>query len=136
RWNRVVDALNGEGWGTIIGPVDWWDGPGDWPDVIPFTGYRNLGILPDGRAVTADRYPITTTEYAAAVPDTRVPVTESGVFNNFPAWKQGKYTALDSPIPMVNWEEAWLIRADIENEVNNDQAAAVALVNEIRAYHD
>lgn len=131
RWNRVFNAHNQSGWGTVMGPIDWWSGPGDWPDEIPFTGYRHLGILPDGRAISDDRFPITTSDEASALPDARVPVFESGEFNAFPAWKQGKYASLEDDIPIVNWEEAWLILAEIEGG-----QAAIDRVNEIRVAHD
>lgn len=130
RWNRVVNAHNESGWGTVMGPIDWWSGPGDWPDVIPFTGYRNLGILGDGRAISDDRFPITTTDEPSAVPDTRVPVIDQGEFNAFPAWKQQKYSSLEDDIPIVNWEEAWLILAEIEGG-----QAAIDRVNDIRTAH-
>ncbi|MQA90371.1 MAG: RagB/SusD family nutrient uptake outer membrane protein, partial [Gemmatimonas sp.] len=131
RWNRVFASHNSFGMNTVIGPIDWWTGPG-WPDVIPYTGYRNLGILPDGRAVTDDRYPITTTESETAVADTRVRVRDEGaVTNTFPRWSQQKYPGLDANIPLANWEEVWLIRAELEGG-----QAAIDFVNEIRSAHD
>lgn len=137
RWNRAVHALNQQGWGTLIGPVDWWTGPGGWPTVIPYTGYRDLGLLPDGRAVTDTGHPILTTGSAGAVADARVPVKqdflpngEPRIFNRFPVWHQRKYTGLDSDIPMANWEEAWLILAEIEGG-----QSAIDRVNEIREFH-
>ena len=39
--------------------IDFWEGDPNpvtgqpWPAVLPFTGYRNLGILEDGRAALA-----------------------------------------------------------------------------------
>jgi hypothetical protein len=131
RWNRVVNSHNDFGLNTVMGPVDWWNGPG-WPAVIPFTGYRSLGILPDGRAVTADGYPITTTGNAAAVADSRVPVrNENALTNGFPRWTQQKYRGLDADIPLANWEEIWLIRAELAGG-----QAAIDLVNEIRVFHN
>lgn len=131
RWNRVFNAHNGSGWGTVIGAVDWWRGPGNWPEVIPYTGYRNLAVLPNGRAVTETGHPITTTA-AGAVPDTRVAMRNTGrVFNGFPSWAQEKYTSLDAPIPLANWREAWLILAEIEGG-----QAAIDRVNAIRQAHN
>jgi hypothetical protein len=132
RWNRVFNSNNGSGWGTVIGAVDWWRGPGNWPAVIPFTGYRNLGVLPDGRAVSETGHAITTVGTPGAVADTRVPVRNTGrVFNGFPSWVQEKYTGLQSPIPLANWREAWLMLAEIEGG-----QAAIDRVNAIRAAHN
>jgi len=131
RWNRVVDAHNNQGWATITGPITWHAKVGNWTmAVVPFTGYRYLGILPDGRAVTETRHPITTQNSPEAVADTRVPVTYHGIYNGFDAYKQQKYPNLDSPMVMANWEEIWLIRAEIVGG-----QGAIDLVNEIRDYH-
>jgi hypothetical protein len=137
RWNRMYNAYNATFRGTVSPPVDWWTGAG-WPDVIPFTGYRNLGILPDGRAISDARNPITTTGAASAVADVRVPVVqlflpngEPRIFNGWPVWVQMKYPAVDSDFPIANWEEAWLILAEVEGG-----QGAIDRVNEIRAYHD
>jgi hypothetical protein len=130
RWNRIVNTHNNAGWNTIIGPIDGWKGPGNWPPVIPFTGYRDLGVLPDGRAISTAQNAITTAT-AGAVKDIRVPVLDAKtVLNRFPVWRQQKYTSLDSDMPLANWEEAWLIRAEIEGGQR-----AITLVNEIRASH-
>lgn len=130
RWNRMVAGHNNFGINTVIGPVDWWNG-GGWPAVIPYTGYRDLAILPDGRAISDDRYPITTSADPAAIRDTRVPVRdEKKLTNGFPRWTQQKYPDLDADIPLANWEEVWLIRAEIEGG-----QPAIDYVNEIRAFH-
>lgn len=122
RWNRVFANQNlTNGWVSVVGPVNNWIGSGRpdatgkvWPTVIPFTGYWNLGILPDGRAVTADEYPITTTANATAVADTRVPVVPTGTIGGplrYPIHIQEKYIGEDADIPLAKWEEAWLIIA-------------------------
>jgi hypothetical protein len=129
RWNKVFNSHNEEQINTVAGPVDWWTGTG-WPPVIPFTGYRNLAVLPDGRAVTATGNAITTAA-AGAVPDVRVRVRDEGRrFNEHPVWRQQKYPSLAAPIPLANWEEAWLIRAKIEGG-----QTAIDLVNDIRRHH-
>lgn len=110
--------------------ITWWDGPGDWPNPIPYTGYQDLGLLPDGCAVTEQGISVTVDDAANAVEDTRVPVELVGVFNNFPKWVQNKYTDLGSDMPIANWEEAWLIRAEVEGG-----ETAINLVNEIREHH-
>jgi hypothetical protein len=134
RWNRVVNANNQAGWGTVAGPVTWWSGPGGWPAAIPYTGYRNRGILPDGRAVANTGHAVLTTDGATVVRDTRTPVTQifqpNGqplLFNAFPVWRQQKYTATESPIPVANWAEARLILAEIEGG-----QAAIDHVNVLR----
>lgn len=47
-------------------------------------------------------------------------------------WLQGKYTALDSPIPLARWEEAQLIIAEAELEAGN-LPAAVTIINALHA---
>jgi starch-binding outer membrane protein, SusD/RagB family len=135
RWNKVVGGNNDNPFISLAGPVNWWSGPGGWPAVIPFTGFRNLAILPDGRAVTNDRYPITLAS-AGAVADVRVPAQDRNtVVNGYPFWTQQKYDDAGDDIPLANWQEVWLILAEIENEAGNGQAA-IDLVNEIRDFHD
>jgi hypothetical protein len=108
-----------------------------WPQNIPFTGYPYLGILPDGRAVRDDGLPIRRTGANAAVPgveatavaDVRVPFylgQISGLGSGQRPIHQ-KYPALDSDIPMVNWKEMVLIRAEIQGG-----QAAIDLVNTLR----
>jgi len=135
RWNRVFHLNQDFQLNSVIGPIDGWDGPPnpvtgvEWPAVIPFTGYRDLGILPDGRAVSNAGYPITTTDDPTAVADTRVPVEDQNRDSNgFPVWYEMKYTSLEDDLPMAKWQEAWLIRAEIEGG-----QTAIDLVNEIRA---
>ena len=115
---------------TVAGPVNWWTGPdgpaGPWPAVIPFTGYLDLGIATDGRAVDASGNPITTTADPMAMADTRVVVTPETLTQGDAGFGQNKYTALDQPIPLVNWQEMWLIRAEA------NPAQAVGLVNDLR----
>lgn len=134
RWNKVVGGNNDNPFISLAGPVNWWSGPGNWPAVIPFTGYRDLAILPDGRAVSDDRYPITLAS-AGAVADVRVPSQDMNtILNGYPFWTQQKYPDAGADIPMANWQEVWLILAEIENESGNGQAA-IDLVNEIRDFH-
>ena len=121
--------------------IDWWKGlPNpvtnkDWPTPIPFTGYRNLGILPDGRAVRDDGVPIRTAgtnrtaAESTAVADGRVKTlitTVQGVSGG-PTYVGARYGAEAEDIPVVNWKEMWLIRAEIEGGQK-----AIDLVNELR----
>ena len=124
--------------------MDWWQGPPNpatgqlFPDVIPFTGWVNLAILPDGRAVREDGLPIrkegpytTAEEQADAYRDprvqTRLIVARAGSVPmvNIP----NRYPNADDDIPLVNWKEMVLIRA--ESELGQ---GAIDLVNEMRAF--
>jgi hypothetical protein len=143
RVNRVYSAHVGLGWVALLGPVDWWTGTSStnpltgapWPAVIPFTGYWELGILPDGRAVSDTGHPITLAD-AGSVADSRVPAEEivaSGIGsgpNNYPRWEQRKYTDAGDDFPIAKWEEAWLIQAQVAGG-----QTAIDLVNEIRTAH-
>ena len=143
---RNIAAEAGAGIGSkfaeAIGTIDWWKGAPNpvtgkaWPAVIPFTGYVALGILPDGRAVRDDGVPIRTAgtnrtpEESAAIADPRVR-TEVGVIQgkggvSRPAnlkFAGGK----GDDIPLVNWKEMVLIRAEIAGG-----QTAIDLVNTIR----
>ncbi len=138
RWNKVFNGHNQEQITTVIGPVSWWSGSGTtnpatgqpWPSVIPFTGYRNLAVLPNGRAVTEDGRAVTLAD-AGAVADPRVPVVhENRVFNELQVWRQQKYPSLSANIPLANWHEAWLIIAKVQGGQE-----AINRVNDIRAAH-
>ncbi|MEX2581630.1 MAG: hypothetical protein WD766_00015 [Gemmatimonadota bacterium] len=138
RWNRVFASQVGtNGWVAIVGPIDYWSGPPNpvtgqpWPEVIPFTGYWDLGVLPDGRAISATEHPITTTDFAAAVADPRVPVVNTGNDRGgprqYPILISQKYSSEDADIPLAKWQEAWFILAQIRKG-----QAAIDLVNDIR----
>lgn len=143
RWNRGWTSGSGGGFFELYDPIGWWQGlpnplTGEsWPEVIPFTGYTFLGILPDGRAVHENGIPVRTQAgwmnshgvAAGAVIDTRVRHRTATIQG-----KQGegevadKFTGEDSDIPLVNWKEMVLIRAEIEGGQR-----AIDLVNELRA---
>jgi hypothetical protein len=93
----------------------------DWPDPIPFTGYLDLAVASDGRAIDASQYPITTAT-AGSTADTRVQISALG--------DPQKYVGLASPIPLLNWQEAWLIQAEAAAAT---PATAVGFVDDIRA---
>jgi hypothetical protein len=124
----------------------WWQSPlpnpatgRPWGDIIPFTGYSNLGILPDGRAVSDEGIPVRTAVgpspwnnrigvVAGATPDTRVrqivaSITGKGGNGVLP----NRYTDEGSDIPLVNWKEMFLIRAEAAGG-----QTAIDLVNTIR----
>lgn len=147
RWNRVYSNHNLTGYSTLVGPIThaFWQADDvtnpvtgtDWPDPIPYTGYWDLGILPDGRAVSDAGYPITTTDEPTAEPDTRVPAIDTGEnesVRGYPIWRQQKYTSEGDNFPLAKWEEAWLIRAEAAARGATAEDP-VALVNEIRAAH-
>ena len=127
--------------------IDFWEGPPNpvtgqpWPNPIPFTGWINLGILPDGRAVREDGLPIrtegpytTAEELADAIRDTRVQhftaEGRAGAGGSF-VYVVNRYTKADDDIPLVNWKEMVLIRAEIAGGQR-----AIELVNELRAADD
>ena len=126
----------------IHDPVDWWDGPPNpvtgqpWPEVIPFTGWTNLGVLPDGRAVHENGVPVRTEAGAindrgvvpGAVRDLRVKHHLDDVQARGPgANVHDRYESEASSIPFVTWAEMALIRAEAAGG-----AEAVNLVNQLR----
>ena len=154
RQNRVNEAHHSTGLGTIQGPITWWSGPPDpntgqaWPAVIPFTGYQFLAISADGRAVTEDRYPITSelppaaqgvtrradpsTVDPNAVKDPRVDVfLHEKLTVSYPWWQTRKYRAPGEDMTMVSWEEMRLIQAEIAGG-----QGAIDRVNEIRTAYN
>jgi len=67
------------------------------------------------------------------VPDTRVPVTDSGVRGHDGAtnhYFQNKYTSSAAAIPMATWREAQLIMAEAR------PSEAVAAINRLRSLHN
>ncbi len=101
-----------------------------WPNIIPFTGYINLAIdAATGRAVTDDGYPLTT-ETAGTVGDSRV--THRLEAGSTSVFLTNKFRDFADDIPLINWREMRLIQAQHQNEVANNQAAAIALINELR----
>jgi hypothetical protein len=135
RRNKAYFYHTAVGYGLVNGPVNYWDGTdvnpatgNPWPAVIPFTGYIDLAVAADGRAVDASGYPITTAT-AGAVEDPRVPLTDGdqvaqgGAVGFFPM----KWTDLADDIPIINWKEMRLIEAEA------NPAQAVAMVNAVRA---
>ena len=166
---RNLNYYNGPSarFASLQGVVDWWQSASyqpnpatgkKWPAVIPFTGYTDLGILPDGRAVRDDGLPIRLAgpvgvlsleeKYRnaavedAAVADPRVPFITGIVggksFITFIATKWpscavsvcgnfGGGSGEAAYIPLVNWKEMVLIRAEAEGG-----QGAIDRVNEIR----
>lgn len=94
-----------------------------WPDPVPFTGYLNLAIDADGRAVDENGYPITA-ETAGAVEDVRVPHTIGSTAGG-PDNIIQKYTSLADDIPLVSWAEMRLIRAEANPSEAVDHVNAV-----------
>ena len=146
RQNKTMQASTISRIATVIPAVTWWPAGGGLKDAdgFPtgpqeaFTGYVDLGVMPDGRAVSAEGFAVRTSEFPTAVADARVTV-DDGVANDGSALQvagfqyrfQQKYTSTGSDIPLANWEEAWLIMAQ-----NEGGAAAVTRVNVIRAAHN
>jgi hypothetical protein len=136
RLNRVYSGHVGLGWVALLGPIDWWAGAPDpvsgnpWPAVIPYTGYWDLAVLPNGRAVSDTGHPITLDD-AGAVADPRVPVQEvasQGIGTvTYPRWEQRKYLDADADFALAKWQEARLIEAFVTGG-----QTAIDLVNDIR----
>jgi hypothetical protein len=165
---RNLNYYNGPGakFASLQGVVDWWQSSSfqpnpatgqKWPAQIPFTGYTDLGILPDGRAVRDDGLPIRLAGPAgipalaekyrqagedAAVADTRVPwitglvggkSTITFIATKWPncavsvCGNFGGGTGEAAYIPLVNWKEMMLIRAEAEGG-----QGAIDRVNDIR----
>lgn len=123
RWNQVYQHLTVSKYGTVPPQVDF-EG-----SLVAFTGYRDLTIAADGRAVNADGSPVMGT----GTPDPRVPVENTGQLGQdgvTPHWIQTKYTSYDDPIVFARWEEAQLILAELEGG-----QSAIDRVNAIRAAH-
>lgn len=144
RRNKVYQQGTSSGYSAVAPVNDWWSGDPNpatgqpWPAVIPFTGYVDLGILPtDGRAVWDDNgLPVRLAgsylkpEDAAAIMDTRVTHFTKSLQGGSTGEVPNKYTGDEDPIPFVNWEEIWLIRAEAAGG-----QTAIDLVNDIRAAH-
>jgi hypothetical protein len=149
RRNEIGSVRDAGGFLDLYDPIDWWPNnivnPATgqlWPEVLPFTGYTFLGILPDGRAVHDDGIPVRYRGTAdlihigndygvepTAVPDPRVSTREVEIQGKGGrGYVPTKYPDVDNDIPLVNWKEMWLIRAEIEGG-----ARAIELVNELRA---
>ena len=143
RRNMPYYAGTASGFAELKGVNDWWRGSRHpvnpvtgraWPDVLPFTGYQELGILADGRAVWEDNgLPVRRTgPYRkpgedAAVPDTRVRFRQGQVQGRGVSYSNAKWATEADDIPIVNWKEMVLIRAEAEGGQR-----AIDLVNEIR----
>jgi hypothetical protein len=133
RVNKVYEVATQITPSIVMGPFVHWDGPPnpvtgrDWPNPIPFTGYLDLGILPDGRAISADQYPITTTDNPTAVEDTRVRTIIKKTQGPLEGPAPVKYASASTFMPLVSWNDMWLIRAEIEGG-----QAAIDRVNDIR----
>lgn len=147
RWNRVYSNHNLTGYSTLVGEIThaFWQADDvtnpatgtAWPDPIPFTGYWDLGILPDGRAVSDAGNPVTTASEPTAESDSRVPAMDTGETEDvrgYPVWRQMKYTSEGDDIPLAKWEEAWLIRAEAAARGATAEDP-IALVNTIRQAH-
>jgi hypothetical protein len=144
RLNRGYNSGTAGGFFELYDPMNWWTGLPNpvtgraWPAVIPFTGWTYLGILADGRAVSDEGIPIRTRAgwqnavgvTAGAVTDTRV-THRTSIIQGKPTTSgevATKWTSDGSDIPLVNWKEMVLIRAEVAGGQQ-----AIDLVNTLRA---
>jgi hypothetical protein len=140
RLNKPFNSGTENRYHELYDVIDFWKGLPNpvtgqsWPAQIPFTGYRSLGILPDGRAVREDGLPIRTAgpyrtpEEATAVLDPRVKTVVQQLNGaSYATQMNARYTGQADDIPVVNWKEMLLIRAEIAGGQQ-----AIDLVNQIR----
>ncbi|MSR19991.1 MAG: RagB/SusD family nutrient uptake outer membrane protein [Gemmatimonadetes bacterium] len=158
RRNKVYDSGTAAAFSGMLGINTYWNGatrntnPATgalWPATIPFTGYIFLGIQPDGRTLEATNTPVRWAQEIRS-PATASPAEAAVSLNNGsvqdprithlyksiqgPAKREvpTKFSAVENDIPLVTWRELTLIRARFENEVSNNQGAAIALINNMR----
>ena len=99
-----------------------------WPNPVPFTGYLDLAVDVDGRAVDNDGYPITTaTMGAGGVADPRIELAIGNTAGGDDYIIQ-KYKSLSDDVPLINWKEMRLIQA----EAAGPGGTATAFVNQVR----
>ncbi|HSH74670.1 MAG TPA: RagB/SusD family nutrient uptake outer membrane protein [Longimicrobiales bacterium] len=159
RRNKVYHAGNSAGFSGMLGINDWWRGTTNnrapnpatgqqWSDTIPFTGYIFLGIGPEGQTLETNgsvaNMPVRWAQQQRdanedpvslgnlAVPDTRVEHIYKSIQGPEKREVVDKYKGDDEDIHLATWRELTLIRAEWENTTNNDQAAAIALINALR----
>ncbi len=113
-----------------------------WPNPIPFTGYIFLGVMPDGRVVDDAGYPVRWAQELrapapssapiplgnGAIADVRVPHVFLSISGPAPREVPRRYTRVEDDIPLVDWDEMWLIRAE-----HAGGQTAIDLVNQLRA---
>jgi hypothetical protein len=133
------------GFFEMYDPIDWWSGLPNpatgqaWPNVIPFTGWTYLGIMPDGRAIHDNGIPVRTRAgwhnahgvVANAVRDLRVPHQTAQIQGKSTTFGEVaiKHTGEGSDHRLVNWKEMVLIRAEIAGGQE-----AIDLVNQLRRF--
>jgi hypothetical protein len=145
RRNMPYYAGTASGFEELKAVNDWWKGPSQpvnpvtgkaWPAILPFTGYQELAILPDGRAVWEDNglpvrkaglYRKPAEDAAGVVADSRVKFRIGQVQGRGQSYINAKWASEGDDIPLVNWKEMVLIRAEAVGG-----QGAIDLVNEIR----
>lgn len=150
RRKKIFDSGTSGGFSRMIGVNSWWNPASRrpnaatgqlWPDPIPFTGYIFLGVMPDGRAVDDNGYPVRWAQEVrspqpfslpiplgnGATPDVRVPHIFRSISGPSPPDVPNTYRSVADDIPLVDWEEMWLIRAE-----QAGGQTAIDLANELR----
>ena len=147
RRNYIGSNRNIGGFLDMYDPIDWWTGATNpatgqaWPDILPFTGWNTLGIMPDGRAVHDSGIPIRYANSdvllgnnigveAGAVADLRVSHRRVEIQGKGGAgYVTTRFTEVDDDMPLVHWMEMVLIRAE-----GAGGQGAIDLVNELRTH--
>lgn len=135
RRNKVYNTGTAVGYAGMLDVNDWWnEGPNPvtgaaWGSPIPFTGYLNLSLMADGRAVHASGLPVRASDAGSSL-DSRVGHFIKTVQGPVPRDVPTKYTADSDNIPLVSWQELLLIKAEAQGG-----QAAIDLVNELRTFH-
>ncbi len=130
---RLKEATNSYGY-TDLGahPVAGTPNAGGWPNPVPYTGYLDLAVDSEGRAIDNGGFPLTTASttdvVGALAADTRIPLVIGNTAGG-PDWVEAKYGDLSADIPLVNWREMRIIRA----QAAGPSAAGVDHINAIRA---
>ncbi len=152
RRNKIFVAVTDVSYSGGLGVNDWWQSalrapnPATgmlYPDVIPFTGYFFMGIMPDGRTLEAGQLPVVWADEVrdgagdpvpngnGSVPDTRVPHIFKTIQGSSVREVPANYSAETDDIPYISWRELRLMQADFQRSTG-DLAGAIATVNMLR----
>lgn len=155
RRNKIFHHSTDVGFGEMLGVHDWWDPAtrrpnpatgAQWPNPIPYTGVKFLGVMPDGRTLEAGNVPVRWAQESrdaagnpvslgnTAVADSRVLSVYKSIQGPGLHELPDVYNGDDEDIPYMTWEELTLMQADRELELGApaNLATAIAMVNALR----